>query len=853
MKFHGMLAAGLLFCGLAACGATNSLSDLRGLKTRETRIPVYSNDRLQLLLYCEECGQSGRGLAATAPVLDIIRKDADIDSITTGKDTKIYPLGADFPAVLNFWSKRLFSDGVAVTTKADIDQENQQAASGEKVYFRSPLLDLDGIGFDGDYRKRTIFVRKDVRIILRTGASDPLKFVGRPRLPEKYEFIRGSADTLLIDMDKRAITLQGHVRLREERGSLDCDRLMIYLPDKKSKRDLADNEELSIKGVSRIVCEGGVRMVRQGVKEVQRADGERLDYDLQTGRLRLTGSMDRLPVIVQGKNSLQGRVIDIYRDDERLHVEQNARILYYRREEDGKEQEICATSQMMDFSGKKNSGEMRGNVSVRNRQYTLLCGRLQVKLRDNGKKLNTREKQAGSDVTGIPDIAPAGGSRELQSLHCSEGVRMIRKTAAGSVPEYAEAGEADLQMPQEVITLTGRRPTLTRGQDTLSGEQIIIFAKEERLLAYPDSKIVFHGNFNNPALQSRGKKAAKAISSTIITAERGDFRYGENQMNLLGNVQVLDPHMKLNCEKMDIFLKPNQQVRTAIRLEDLNAGSDSLTGPNARKQLDRIICGGKVRAVEPRAKLDCDMLTLTFRPAAGKAVPGVLQSNGTEMEFIYADGNVVMESIPEKKTASTAGKKSDRDLMFDSSSPVRLTASNGRVNIPGNITELHGHVKVRHIQGSMDCQDLYLYAKDVAGETAESAGGERLAAIDEDPFAANEPTKVPQVLSISDGKQLDRAVADKDVVLVRNLPGNRKQQALGEKAEYFVSRRMIELTGKPPELARVIDSVPRNNGRGEKITVYLDREAVAFDGRVQMDFDATQKPGDQGFSTDFLK
>jgi len=64
---------------------------------------------------------------------------------------------------------------------------------------------------------------------------------------------------------------------------------------------------------------------------------------------------------------------------------------------------------------------------------------------------------------------------------------------------------------------------------------------------------------------------------------------------------------------------------------------------------------------------------------------------------------------------------------------------------------------------------------------------------------------------------------------------------------------MIELTGKPPELARVIDSVPRNNGRGEKITVYLDREAVAFDGRVQMDFDATQKPGDQGFSTDFLK
>jgi len=343
----------------------NTLSELRGLKTRESRMPVYSNDRLQLLLYCAECEQKGRLLETKEPVLDIIRRDADIDTIDTGPKTRnLYRLGSPFADVFRFWSGHLFSDGVVVTDKADIDQENQQAAGSDEVYFRSPLLDLDGIGFDADYRKRTIFIRKNVRIILRTNASDPLKHLQTGKLPGKYEFLRGSTDTLLIDMTKRVITLAGRVRVSEERGIIDCDRLQIFLPGEKDKKHRTPDEEWGIKGVSRIVCEGRVRVVRVGMKEMQQATADRMDYDLEKGRLRLTGTLRSMPTLRQGRNFLRGQVIDVYREQERMVVDRDCELVYTQSADGKKAQPVRATADRMDFDNRKNVGVLTGKVRI---------------------------------------------------------------------------------------------------------------------------------------------------------------------------------------------------------------------------------------------------------------------------------------------------------------------------------------------------------------------------------------------------------------------------------------------------------------------------------------------------------
>ena len=780
MRFPGkvwtLLLGISLVMPLAASGA-NALSELRGLRTRESRIPVYNKDRLQLLLYSEECFQKGRLLETTSPVLDIIRPDADIDTIDTGKNTKIYPLGSSFTDVLKFWSGHRFSDGVVVTGKADIDQESKIAAGGGQVFFRSPLLDLNGIGFDADYGKKTIFVRKDVQIVLRTAASDPLKSIKTGKVPEKYEFLKGTSDTLLIDMAKRVITLTGNVRVQEDRGVIHCDRMMIVLPPEKDRKKTDKSDSLSIRGVSKVICDGRVQVKRTGGTEVQQAFGERMVYDLESGLLRLTGTLASMPMLQQGQNTLQGRRIDIYRNDERMQVLQDCQLVYHQKNDGGKPAPVRAFSDRMDFDNRNNLGVLTGNVRVEEPRFALQCARMDIRLAETGTP-DKKQQAAVSEITGMPEFAP-GGKKELKDMICYGNVRMIHM-----------------------------------------------------------------GTQENAVV----RKAAQTLPQTEVLADRADLGYNSNLLVFTGNVRIRDVRMKLDCDKMDIYLKDAAPAAT----KTAKAGTAD-KGTDARKVLEKIVCTGNVRSQESRMKMDCQTLTLFFRQVtdpARKAAPGMFQSQGTELVAIHTDGGVTMESIPEKKTASAG--KTDKNTAagmptFSGTNPIRMTADHGRVDLVKNISEFHGGVKVREEQGRLDCEDLYLYGKEVASVKTAGVPEKTTAGIDsldDDPFAGIDSKQVPQVIGLGDGRALDRVVALKDVVLVRKLASGGKQRATGQKAEYFVSRRLVELTGDAPDYAQVSDANPQNNGRSRKITVFLDRESVAFDGRVQMEFDA--KSGKSG-------
>ncbi|MBO5688933.1 MAG: hypothetical protein J6S73_03305, partial [Lentisphaeria bacterium] len=579
-----LLAAAFLLAP-AADGA-NALSELRGLRTRESRIPVYSRDRLQLLLYSAEGIQKGRILETISPVLDIIRSDADVDTIDTGKNTRIYPLGSAFADVFKFWSGHLFSDGVVVTDKADIDQENKLAAGGGPVFFRSPLLDLDGVGFDADYKKKTIFVRKNVRIVLRTSASDPLKYVKTGKLPEKYEFLRGTAENMLIDMTRRVITLSGKVRVLEERGVVDCDRMMIVLPPEKGQKGkdkkVSQSDSLSIKGVARVICEGQVHVQRTGGPEVQQAFGERMVYDFEKGLLYLTGTVEKLPKLQQGQNMLQGRRIDMFRNEERMRVLQDCSLVYWQKDgESGKLTPVKAFSDRMDFDNRSNVGVLSGNVRVTDPRFTLHCRRMDIRLAETGPA-DKKQKAAVSEITGMPEFAP-GGKKELKTMHCFGGVRLVRVGEPGAEPETAEAQEAQMTYPQQIVTLTGNRPTLTKGRDTLSGDKLTLDMKSRSLVAEPNSRIVFSG---------AGKKAgtvAEKLQRTEVLADRADLGYGSNLLIFTGHVKVRDPRMALDCERMDIYLKDAAVSAGKADRKPADAGMAALAGPDAKKVLDKIV------------------------------------------------------------------------------------------------------------------------------------------------------------------------------------------------------------------------------------------------------------------------
>ena len=91
----------------------------------------------------------------------------------------------------------------------------------------------------------------------------------------------------------------------------------------------------------------------------------------------------------------------------------------------------------------------------------------------------------------------------------------------------------------------GAHPRLVRGNDSLTGEQLIIWLNDERLSSPGDSRIIL---CSAPA-------PGQAAVQTVITSDSSDLNYGGNLLTFKGNVKVRDPRMTLDCDEMKIHLK----------------------------------------------------------------------------------------------------------------------------------------------------------------------------------------------------------------------------------------------------------------------------------------------------------
>ena len=815
----------------------NSLNELRGLKTRESRLPVYHKNRLQLMIYSAEAERQGDLIITTGPVMDIIRRDADIDLIDNTRKTVLYPLNAPLADVLAFWAQRLYSEGVISSTRADINQENQQAAGGEPVFFRSPLLDLDGVGFDADYSQRTLSVRKNVRIVLRTAASNPANLLKSGKIPEKYEFINAYADSLYIDFNKGEIILRGHVKINEERATVTCDRLLIYLdrndrnPENSSGAD--PFAASGVEGISKIICEGHVVIDRQlaaaaAAEPRQRATADRVEYLMQSGLITLTGLPDNPPTLHRGNDTLSGETIEIHRNTEQMAVRKNCRLVFHREDTDqNTTKRTDLRSDALDMDYRKNSAIFTGNVVVEDPDMQLTCRTMNISFR-------TTEPHAAAapatDTTLMPGIN-AGGKRELAEIVCHDDVRVVRRGTSPEGGERAEAAQAVLDYTQRKVTLSGAHPRLVRGDDSLTGEQLILWLNEERLCSPGDSRIVL---CSAPA-------PGKAAVQTVITSDSSDLDYGGNLLTFKGNVKVRDPRMTLDCDEMKIHLKnaPGEKVEgnTVPAADSSTLGLGS--GNSGNKLLDRIVCTGKVHAEEKRMKLDCDVLTLHFQQASGDTPePGALQSGKTQLIRINTDGNVRLESRSDTLTQA----KTDAEQNATTTDPVAgsllqgtggittLTADRGQVDLLKNVSEFHGKVRVEEPRATLDCDSLYLHARAVTPGAVPATPP--IDDIDRDPFAAT-ATEVPNTIGIGDTRELTDVIAQHHVTIVRKLPSG-IQRAIGDRAHYTVADRTVTLTGTPQELP-ILEDPAQGRMKGKRIRVDLASERATIDEQVSLE------------------
>ncbi len=553
------LCALLTLCCISSAAAGGSLSDLRGLRTKGSRFPIYHKEHLQIMLYSSGTERNGNLIAATDPVMDIIRRGADVDDVASGGKAVRYSLNAPLPEIFAFWSKRLYSEGVIFSSKADIDQENRLAGGSDKVYFRSPTVDLDGVGFDANYEKRTVLVKKDVNIVLRMKSSDPAEIVRKGgKLPEKYEFLTASCDSMFLDFTKNEIYLMGNVKVNEERAIITCDKMTVFLDRGKNRKSAASDDITGgVSGVSRILCEGNVVITRPGSDgripsdkaSLQQGRAEKVNYRIDNGLITMTGNQTVQPVLEQGGNQLYGDIIEIHRDRELMNAAGNCRIkVTDTAQSDGKVTTMTSDKMSMDY--RNNHGWFTGNVNVKDKENTLTCPRMKVTLRPRPQaKLSKKE-----DSSLMPGFN-TGAKRELDKIYCMDNVSILHNP-----PEQTSAAR-----------ITARRCTYELSTGAVLFEEDVKI-RDPRMNVDCDKMKVF--------TVADGKAAEK---SRPVASSAGGRRL--ERIECFGNVHARDAKGHLYSDEAKLFFeKASGKPEMKMQLPD--SGSSELV---------KITCDGNVK------------------------------------------------------------------------------------------------------------------------------------------------------------------------------------------------------------------------------------------------------------------
>jgi len=772
----------LLLLGTAACltaapkgGGSSDLDDLQGLVITNPKIPLYSKNRLQLVFFADRAERSGKNIKGTQAVLDIIRRGADPDSIIDSWGMKPYPLNTRLPQLVSFWKERVkFSEGLIFGDSCLIDTNGRSGSGTSPVFFRSPALDLDGIGFKADFERQVVIVNSDVRVVLRHGSSDLRKVLAAPgKVPAKYEFIEATGDSLRIDMKENEIMLIGNVEVLEERGKMTCDRLTIYLNGGKKKKNTPDDMD-SMGSVSRVLATGDVKVERKtsgSSRKPDRAEAEQLLVDVATDTIELSGDNANPRIIASDGQIISGRTIKFFRRDMRAVISEECSATAMN--SDGRP--VTMTSDAGFFDINKNTNDLIGNVRINDGRSTLTCKRMRIITRENGgKKKKTADPAAGSgSLLGTEQFAAVGGDRVLDRIFFYDDVTVIDNQATMTCEEMH-------------ASFTGS----AKGSNSFDLDIIDCFRKVKVL--------------------SKSKSAdSKPAELTSATAR---LNYRSNLLIFKKNVKMKSGTSTLDCDQLDLILSDRKNKQKDRPGEVKGGLASGMTGGG--KGLEKAIARGNVRMHDPMADLSGDKLTLHFTDALpGTPPPDTIQAGGLRVRTAECEGNVVAVTRAKPKTGAKKGKvdAASNPVGFFSSHAAsadavrQLKARYAKIDFDSNISEFRDNVEVSEGESLLSCNRMFLYGEKVQPVKA----GSRPPAVssmpveedpDLDPYATLPAmAMVPSRIMLGNGLALQRVFCEDDVLLKRKDPASGKlQQAGGGEAEYIVSRQSAEIRRRAP-------------------------------------------------------
>ena len=767
--------------------AANDLSDLRGLSLVNAKIPIYNRGgKPQMMIFVNRAERQGRLIAGNGTVLEFIRPSANVDTIGDAWKIKPYKLEASFAEVLDFWAPRLtYSEAVVVTSRADIDQVTHKASGSAPLFLRSPLLDLNGVGFEADFDRREIRINSEVEILVRTGNNDPRK--AGSKAMGKYSFIRAKGDALLIELEEKRIMLIGSVEVKEEHATISCDRLTVIMDGKdrqskenKDKERIIDAES-ELQGISQLLADGSITISGSG-KDSGRLYADHMVYDIKKGIVTLTSD--------GGSRMLS-------RQDLRKNI-----------------QRISS----------RDPRNIDGYVVIDDPRMRVYGKLVQVLLNDKEKSDLPAAGFLNAGVSG----GLAGTNRNmLKSILCPEGITIAGKAQGKEQSSFLLDADSGRFLPQNnSIKLTG-------GVKARNGEISLDCRRAEINLTEQQSGKSGAGSIRNILCRENVVLRSQSADgkSGRLTSDKADFLAASDKIIFYENVRSTHNQSTLSCDNLELLLG---QKRSRTSDPGIAVGKNTLDQAAASgKTLQQAIASGNVVMTDPNASIKTGLLTLFFRELAPgeKPAPGMLQSGGVRLVRAECrDGINAWSNAAQEQT-----QKAGRNNTASSRGLKRLTARQMDADFVKNISVFRDDVKVHDDLSVLKCQEMHLFGKETAPAAAVSKKPVPAAAADDlppddDPFSmpATEDTAPSRIL-ITGNLELEKVECRKNVLLTRKI-GKERFKAGSELAVYDVASRKIRMTAQPP--AQPWMQMGKRRQLSDMFIFHLDEERFESKGQT---------------------
>lgn len=789
-KYSAILVLTLLAALPAGLEAAPKIGAFGNVRTGAARMPFYKNQQLEYFMRSRSMTMRGKLIDTVWPMIDSVQKGVSVEAIAKADNkSDVYPLNSPLKTVQEFWRKRSYSAGVVVTPSALFDQAQRSASGSEKVFMRSPMMDLNGVGFTADFNNHVIKIASDVAIVLRNSGgrsiASPLSAMGEKKpsaaKTEKITSTLAYCDEMVIDTKQNKVTLLGNVRIFDPAGTITCNRLEIEFGDepangkkvaaKKVKKAQSPTGDQKLR-IARFM--GKVHAVRK-LDAAEAADGEQtasadlMIYDAAQNMIEMTGSR---PKLMRGSDLAEAERIVILTEKKIIRFFDKC-FFKFQREKSAGSQPDLVYSDYADWNHPANLIRLIGHAKFNSPsdRSELKADRIEITLADRpaqtvaGKKAKTSGKR--------PEKSVADGN-------------VVYQRNNNGVAESARAGRMTYNASAEEIHLENQ-PVIQRGNDVISGGEMRYNIACERMIVNRSSRITLAGATVD---QSKKSSSAAAGEPVTVNSRSADLNYGGNKLAFDGNVAVRGRGMKLDSDKLDIDLKP-----VADRSVQKNPADNS----KMRKQPVRALAIGNVLAEDQSGILSTGELDVLL---GDKVTPGKV-----EVEKIFARNKMRLQSKPDKdpkkKQSTLLGKSADGTTTLD--------AERGEMDLLTNVADFYEKVVVKDSSVKLECEHLRMIARKTSGVVPTLAS-----------YKARD--EFPDRLAVGDERELVQVIANKDVKIFRTLPTGEIQRAQGDQGVYTVKDRKVVMTCVPPKRPQALTA---DSGMiGDRVMIELDSEEL---------------------------